>query len=184
MGRFSIKSLHSLLELQTHTKSTARPTSTFYPSKMGQKRKCTSLSWHEGSHHPASQGRQEAQARHLVASRGFSVRAPWWQTEQLPAYNECPHITNFFLPPPPNSFVISGLHCNHPLMIEPYWYSTNNNNILLNLVPQPGAGPAKVWLCMNYSRCCKLFIISWWSSKIDTLAMADAMTFVADSQPH
>ena len=37
--------------------------------------------------------------RHLVASRGFPVRAPWWQTEQLPAYNECPHITNFFLPP-------------------------------------------------------------------------------------
>ena len=43
MGRFSIKSLHSLLELQTHTKSTARLTSTFYPGKMGQKRKCLSL---------------------------------------------------------------------------------------------------------------------------------------------
>ena len=28
---------------------------------------------------------------------------------KLPAYSECLHITNSFLPP--NSFVISGLHC-------------------------------------------------------------------------
>ena len=63
-----------------HTKSTARPTSTFYPSKMGQKRKCLSLSWHEGSDHPASQGRQEAQARHR--------RRAWDSCQQLINHTE------------------------------------------------------------------------------------------------
>ena len=119
MGRFSIKSLHSLLELQTHTKSTARPTSTFYPSKMGQKRKCLSLDTKVAIIRQVKEGKKPKHAiaaEHeirasslstilknsdkstLVASRGFSVRAPWWQTEQLPAYNECPN-NEFFSSP-------------------------------------------------------------------------------------